>query len=176
MAKSSFGFIGVDIPTVPSDADPQEDALRRRISLGFPKWGERNGAVLMSMRAVFLKRKDSALRSGAAADGVSFPSSHSSCFGARCHSGYEQLPFVRRKGNRALLSRERREERRQMAAVPVMAHPLGAVAASSLIGIKIGAWQRWAQSSPFTSGEEAVEVFGKVVMRGSCRVNELERL
>jgi hypothetical protein len=30
--------------------------------------------------------------------------------------------------------------------------------------------------NPFTSGEEAVEVFGKVVMRGSCRVNGLERL
>jgi hypothetical protein len=28
----------------------------------------------------------------------------------------------------------------------------------------------------FTSAEEAVEVFGKVVMRGSCRVNGLERL
>ena len=27
-----------------------------------------------------------------------------------------------------------------------------------------------------TSGEEAVEVFGKVVMRGSCTVNGLERL
>ena len=31
-------------------------------------------------------------------------------------------------------------------------------------------------SSPFTSGEEAVEVFGKVVMRGSYKVNGLERL
>jgi hypothetical protein len=36
--------------------------------------------------------------------------------------------------------------------------------------------QRFACHHPFTSGEESVEVFGKVVMRGSCGVSGLERL
>ena len=65
-----------------------------------------------------------------------------------------------------------------MAAAPVMAHPLHRVAVAAILfdKYKDRSLATMGAVITFTSGEEAVEFFGKVVLRGSCRVNGLERL
>ena len=52
------------------------------------------------VRTLFLKRKDMLSRSGAAADAAFRSQSHSSCFGARCHSGYWQSAVPLCEGKR----------------------------------------------------------------------------
>ena len=95
--------------------------------------GERNGFVLMLVRTVFLKRKDNALRGGAAADAAFRSQSlipHALVLGATRVMSSWRSPFVR-SGRYCLVKGGRSGV--NMAAVPVMAHPLHRVAVAAIL-------------------------------------------